>query len=379
LFPALQKLSLYISALFPLDDFIIKSFAELKKLKSLDLSLESRPAGSVYLFKGFLELPRLESFELSIPFIKQEEWRILSAFLAKQKDLEHLSLKITKARNNRARYHAENKGIQGILHNLNGMKRLRILKLKATHWSLESLSEGLKHVTFINQLKELEIEGIDDCMAPIGTIRERVSGLCEFIKRQKGSLQKLTFQSYFLVKVSVLNQIVEAISELKELRELEFYLHDSNYSTPEQMLTNYEIMVPVKNYRNIRQEMRGTGNNRRPKISTMLKDLENLEKLTLRIRTVTGGEEDSRKWFMDVLRMLSGMRNLRCLNFTIPKSASNSKDVNEMKGILMGLENLKTVNELFCHEYGMIEAMNSLSRDLREKNQKQAERCDLMF
>jgi len=379
MYPSLQSLYLRVSALIPLEDWIIESFSHLKSLKAMELHLDERPVGSLFLFKGLLELPKLNFFHLESPFIKQEEFRILDGFLSQQKELAHLALKVTTNRKSRERYHAQNKGIQTLLYNLNGMTRLRVLYLNCMYWSLESISEGLKHVKMENQLRELEIQGIDDCMEPVGTIRERISGLCEFISRQRNSLDTLIFRSNFIVKVSVVNQLAETISELKQLRKLMFNLNNGRYLDPERMLSEYEKMKPIKSFKEIRKEMK-LGKSKRPKIANMLKGLDKLESLNFAIRTITGGPEDCVKWFVDILKMIPAMKSLRRLDFELPRKELNAKEVNEMRGIMMSLENVKEIGESWMEvDMERTEVFMDLERYVERYNQKQVFRSDLMF
>jgi len=221
LFPNLKRVSIQQDDQhIPYDSFVINAFAGLKNLEDLEITMHSRPIGSYNFFKGLLVLPLIKKLTIGICFVKKDDWTCLQQFMKKQKNLESFSLMIWDQAHSKERYLQQNVYFEELIKCLENTPKLKSLTLKSDFWSLEALSKGLSHLTRVNWLKSFIFQGSDDTMFSDTKPWERVKGLCNFIKNQKGSLEKLGVYLPLTNEDSIVTYIAEAMSELTKLKEL---------------------------------------------------------------------------------------------------------------------------------------------------------------
>ncbi len=156
LFPNLKTLKITQNCeISPVGSFVVEGFKKLKNLESLDIQILQRPEGSKYFFQGFLHLPLLKEFSLYINFIQPTDWSNLQMFLRGQKNLELLSINVSRELPMIYDYLIQNQYIEIVIKDLENKTKLKSLSLRSRFWSLEALSKGFSHLTMINQLHTL--------------------------------------------------------------------------------------------------------------------------------------------------------------------------------------------------------------------------------
>jgi len=379
-FPNLKKLTFNNQdPLYPLGGFVIDGFASLKKLEELSMEVAYRSMGTSFLFLGFLKLPLLKSFSLRIPFITREEWIFLRKFIKKQVNLESLTLIISSERGLARNYHEQNREITRTIHALEGAKKLKDLYLSSSFWSIEALSEGLKNLTMKNQLTSLKIEAFDDTMTSKKPVLERVEGLCQFIKQQKDSLHVLFVRLPHVLKQTLINHLGEAIGELTELRELvismnlafvygmDFYtMYFEETLKAEAPWVVDDKMNPPKHW-NIN-------------LAKHLGKLGKLEKFSIHFDVISEENANCLKWFIDILRVLSTMHQMKRVDFFTTSTYALSLIVPKMKQAIFDLTNVKQVDALIFNDRTPYRRdIGEIYDAIHEMHDKQCLRTELMF
>jgi len=380
LFPNLKILDITLEDhLYPLGSFVVDGFKSLQNLEELSLDVMCRSAGTGYFFKGFLELLLLKKFSLEIMFIKNDEWEILRKFLTKQEDLEFLLLRLSCPTFNKERYLQQNVYLESALKTLNNKKSLTSLHIKSVGWSLEALSKGFSHLTtFENQLKSFSFEASDDTIFSKEKVWKRVEGLCSFIKNQKKSLVKLSVTLPIALEDRVVNEVAEAISNLRHLKRLEFSVNQQRYHGTDFLTKYFQEELQAEISRNSRQKLK-ISEIWNPNLAKYFKRLENLEDFELRFDIFPSSETGD--WLVDVLKVLPKLEKLRKVNFRT-ESRERIESFMKYRVIAPILKELKNIREISLdifddlYDYGFNPSLNQM---LWKKNESQALRCDLMF
>jgi len=371
LFPNLKRVSIrQDDQHIPYDSFVIQAFAGLKHLEDLEITMHSRPKGSYNLFKGLLVLPLIKKLSISICFVKKDDWNCLQQFMKKQKNLESFSLMIWDQAHSKERYLQQNVYFEDLIKCLENTPKLKSLTLKSDFWSLEALSKGLSHLTRVNWLKTLIFEGSDDTMFSETKPWERVKGLCNFIKNQKGSLEKLGVYLPLANEDSIVTYIAEAMSELTKLKEL-------------QLSINARMGYGSKTFGYFEEDEEDFFNRRRgakmtpkisepwnPSIAEHLRKLENLEELWFRFDIL---EENPATWVVDIMTALPSLEKLRDIRLLTDSGLKLSTEEKKITNAFEQLTNVRKIDLSYC-------AYSDETKQIAKKiNQRQSMRCDLMF
>jgi len=363
--------------LYPLDSFVVDGFAALTKLEELKLNIMSRSMGTSYIFRGFLKLPLLKKFSLNISFIKNQDWDLLQQFLTHQNNLESLQLSTNLEPCTSARFIQQNKYLESTIQCLENKTLLKCLKIRSTYWSLEALSNGLSHLTkMTNQFHTLELEASDETITSQTKPWKRIDGLCQFIKNQSESLKTLRVYLPLVLDDNVVVHVAEAISKMLNLRELSLSLNSCSLIENEELIDYFELTlqseISVKSRNKLKRSK--TWN---PSVAKYLKRLQNLEDFTLNFDVAN---DDSMRWFLDIMKALPSLERLRSV-FISTQSGACLLDVEEkVEAALFELENIKLIDMfLFSRDSYSRRMLRGLERTVRDINERQSLRCDLMF
>jgi len=381
IFPNLTNLSFLIThnCLYPLGEFVIQGFKSLKNLQKFNLVLNTRPHGTSYLFKAISFLPNLHAFSLEITFIDSGEWKLLEDFFQRQRSLVSLSLSISRQRSTKTGYIQQNKHIENYLWRyLKSKPNLRYLKLKSTSWSLESISNTLEKVTGIqNQLKCLEIEGLDDTITSTKNAQRRVKGLCEFLLRQRESLRHFRLDLPLIFEVEVFNYIAEVVSKMVKLEDLEIYMTNGDLSIDYFLIYFQEVIQ--ENNRSVKtqkpQKKIKVPKTWDLKVAKMLQELENLESFTFDFGIMEDLYSKPSKWFGDIFKM--NCLSKRLSNLAIRASSTIPYEMVERIERVLG--QLKRLRSVMIEVEGEDFVKQKLDGVMEKVCEKQAMRCDLMF
>ena len=375
LFSNLRQLRLYYKDYaYPLGSFVVDGFKALTKLEELKIEVARRPMGTHYLFQALLELPLLKKFKLKIAFIGNEEWSLLAQFLTRQTQLEALAIRNLRKPTNPVPYLKQNQSLDTLLAALANTRSLKFLTIKSTYWSLEALSEGLNNLTMPNQLHTLKFEVSDENVTCDYLPWVRVEGLWNFICDQKGSLRKLHIKFPHVYQDNIVTYLAEAISKATKLRELELSL---NFGGEKEAWIKYckdtlQSDVPQKSRKELL--MTKTWN---PCIGNFIKRLENLETFDLEF---TIEDSSSARWFVDVMKALSGLEKLRKLEVNTDSGGMLWNEEEIMCKCLWEMKNIVDVDFYICdEECGYRDILTDLEKTYRDVSEKQSFRCDLMF
>jgi len=356
LFPNLKRLDLRFENEYVLGSFVIAGFRCLKNLEHLKIEWpDFRSKGSFYLFKGLLQLPMLKKFSLHTPFIKSKEWELLEEFLKDQNKLETLSLSLKEIylmkRPPAQEYSIKQQTcLTNIIKNFQDKPFLKNLKLISNSWPLETLSQGLSHLTTKNQFTILKIQAQTESNIPQENSQKRIESLCHFIKNQSDSLRKLYISPNFSVEDEIFT-CLEAVSKLSLLRELKLTISPIN-----------RIEKPEK---------------WNPHVATYLAKLEHLESSSITFHQLFQSPYESFEWFEKFLKTLSSLKNLRelSLNLSIYYHAPENVPENFPERMIDIIKELKNLKKISMHSY-----YSSIPTDAVEKiRERQDTRCDLMF
>jgi len=377
LFPNLKKLSIsQADHLYALDSFVIDGFAALKKLEYLKLDIRSRSIGSHYLFKGFLKLPFLKKFSLHINFMKNNDWVLLQQFVKDQKNLESFGLTITNQPGTRPRYLQQNAYLEGLIKCLEGKHLLKSLEFRSGYWSLEAISKGLAHLNMVNQLQTLKFEGSDDTVTSDQKPWKRVEGLCNFIKNQKESLEKLWVFLPFVLEDNPVTHIAEAISKLTQLKELQFSVNSCFLRGLGHFVQYFENTLQYSTAEKSKKSIK-VSKTWNPSLGKYLKKLENLEEFILRFDIV---HKKSPTWFVDVMTALPSLEKLRHVRVTTNSGRLLYKGEEKTIAAVLQLKNVRRFTFVsFDNMNGFFPSLMRLKRIAGQFTEKQSMRCDLMF
>jgi len=356
----------------------VEGFASLGKLKEISLELALRPLGTKFIFEGLLKLPLLSSFSLRIPFLSSEDMRLLRKFFRKQKDLISISLILTVERTLRRNYLEQNQELTKVIHTFQNTK-LQNLYLASSFWSLEALSDGLKELNMPNQLKSLKLEGFDDILTSTKTCQERIEGMCNFIKQQKGSLRVLFVRLPHVLQQTLVNYICDAISKLEELRELIFSMNLAFlYGMDFYGMYFEETLKPFSPWE-VREKLK-VPKNWNINLAKSLRKLEKLEKFSLSFDIVTEANASSLKWLLDTFRVLSTLQRLRRVDIFTTSTHALGLVTPKVCQAILDLSNVKQVDALIFNDlFPFRREMNQIYDVVNERNNKQSLRTELMF
>jgi len=366
LFPNLKRVSIrQDDQHIPYDSFVIDAFAGLKNLEDLEITLHSRPKGSYNLFKGLLVLPLIKKLSIGISFVKKDDWNCLQQFMKKQKNLESFSLIIWDQASSKDRYLEQNLYFEDLIKCLENTPSLKSLELKSEFWSLEALSKGLSHLTRVNCLKSFIFEGSDDTMNSDAKSWERVKGLCNFIKNQKASLEKLGVFLPLANEDSVVTYIAEAMTELIKLKELQFSINSrQGHKTFGQYSEGiFELPRKPKPAPRISEPWN-------PSVAEHFRKLENLEELWFRFDIL---EKNPPTWVVDIVTALPSLEKLRDIRIMTDSGSKLSVEEKKIANAFEQLKNVRKIDLSYC------KFPDEVKQIAKKVNRRQAMRCDLMF
>jgi len=380
LFPNLKKLEIsHTDCLYPLGSFIIDGFKSLKSLQDLKIDLDERSMGTTYFFKGFFQLPLLQKFSLHITFIKNEEWVLLEQFLKGQDSLESFSLHVNREPSTRIRYQKQNYYLKNIIQCFENKPLLRSIDLKSAFWSLEALSKGFARLNMVNQLHTLKLEGSDDTITSEEKPLKRVESLCNFIKNQKESLHTLQISLPFVLKKSVANHIAQAISSLTHLKELDLSINSC---------LAYETNHLIEYFRHTLQKKKTEGTKKKldvsktwnPNLAQCLQKLKNLEAFSLKFNMLHLSQNESSKWFIDIMNTLPTLKRLQRIHIKTEAGEDLLAVEEKMTNAILRLRNVKSLTIFFDDPLdNLSSSFLLLKQAIFDFNKKQSRRSDLMF
>jgi len=381
LFPNLQKLNLlFEDALYPLGSFVLRGFQELKNLKELKIDIMSRSIRTKYIFQGMLFLPLLKTFTLRITHLKHEDWRLLNRFITNQRELETFGLYVRLEKGTKEQYFQQNQNLESMIKTFEGHKAIKSLDIQSAYWSLEVLSNGLKHLLKMpNQLKTFRFQGSDDTINSTEKYNKRVEGLCKFLKSQSKSLEELYVRFPLALEENVVSHVCEAVGKLTELRKLTFLMNNTFSLGLEYLTHHYEQTLQIEIMQDQRKKL-GRSKKWNPKIAKALKGLQKLEELSIDFDLENKEDEESLRWFIDVFKMIPEMKSLRKFTF----SSHSCKAVMGVEGklarSLMEMRNVRAIaGDVFDNvEFDLFE-FELLVEALILVNIRQSLRSDLMF
>jgi len=381
LFPNLRDLTFKLGedCLYHLGTYIEEGFEQLKSIEKIRITVPRRPFGITYFFDGFLKLPQLKCFELNLPFIEDEEWELFDKFMQKQTELVSLTLSLPAKRGSQTGYSHQNEKMIAFIKHLNSMKKLRYLSFEQIFSSIEAFSKGFGELNSIpNQLNSLWFSGLDDTVLSKSNAVERCKGLCEFLRSQKESLKCLTVEIPFVSDVELVNNIFGAISELKELRELNIYVNCHLMIVWKEFLEYFEERLQEEVEKKQKRKV-FCSKEWEPNVAKMLRGLENLDDLSLNFGKWKSIDKQGVKWFEDMLKVLPKMKLLRDLEIRMP-SGKFLKQCGE--SLEEAFKNMKQVVSVDVNMTG-ISVVDKSAFDMEELvekfNARQSLKTGLMF
>jgi len=370
LFPNLKKLILKQKAdFYPLGSFVIDGFAALKNLESLEIDIGGESSSVDPIFEGLLKLPLLKEFSLSITCLKNDQWPTLKKFLKKQKNLESLTLSDNRFSLSKEDFRKENSHLKSIVKDLVNKPLLKSLYLKSSVWSLKVLSEGLAGLPMTNQLQSFGFKGSDVSLLKSENLQERLEGLCDFIRNQKGSLEHLEVELPYIFDVKVVNTIAQALSELLCLKR--FVLSWNFEGSLEQIQnTVSEGKIPSDKL----------GVLWRPgiKLAIPILRLENLEEFSLYFYNEPK-DSTSMTWLVELMRIFPDLKRLRHLHVETFSKGAIEKVEQQVISAIKEITQIVHIGLFHSDSQTFEENFPDLRQTLIEVYEKQARRCDLMF
>ena len=380
LFPNVKNLMFqtFDDCVYPLDTFVVDGFRALKQLEFLDLTIEARPVGTHFLFDGLMELSKkLQKFSLEIKFLKEKEWALLDAFFEKQDQLKSITLIIPSERSTKQGFLTQSQHFENTYKWIENKPNLQYLDLRSLYCSLESLSKALGKTTMVNQLKLLGVEAIDDMgITPSGP-KERVEGLCDFIKRQKESLLYLTVSIPYVYVPEIMENVAEAISQVKSLRELELYINYVTETTLKEYSRFFERILKKDNPLKVRRKTKNT-RSWYPAIAEMLKKLENLDDLTMYFGLSDEVEEKWSEEYFGIIREIPQMKSLWTVEFNLPFSNISRPFTEDIQHLIYDMRNVSSIT-LDTDDVMNEGRAEMIERVVEEVNLRQSLRCDYLF
>ncbi len=372
LFPNLKRLEINQDlCLYSLTSFVGHGFKYLKKLQELSIVFHRRSHKNIiYFFKQLSHLPLLKKLSLNLPVLKNEEWVFLEQFLKGQEKLESFSLCIPDLLI--AFYPAQEIYLENTIKSLSNKPLLKSLELKSPLWPLKAISQGLSWLKMENQLHMLKIEGNEIVAASDKELVKGVEGLCSFINSQKDSLKIIEISIPFVVQSQILNPILEAISGLNQLRELEIFVSYKDW---------YEIKYTFDNVRqriekDIAQKKFNISQTWASDFAKNLLKIKNLESFTLGFDVLNESQE-LLEGFLDIMNTLPRLKRLRKVHIA---SRALLPLQQQIVNSVLQLKNIREIT-FYLHDesWGDNSCFDNLRKVVESLNKKQSIRSDLMF
>ena len=334
------------------DEFVVRGFQQLRSLEKLYLKLTYHMQGISFLFKGLLELPQLSTFSLKIRgFSGAVDWKTFITFTKKQTNFVFFKLRLCAFNEFPPAGFIKGKNgdrmLEEFFASLSQKPKLQHLILNADCWPLNPLSQGLKRLVETPQLKSLDLRTTNKYSLRyivLPSEKPPFEGLCEFLVRNKETLEELSLDIPLLEKQEYNKGLNEAISQLYKIKCLWL-----------QILT-----APLQRKKNCHKQ--GLDIN----LDSLLPHLERLQELKIDFEDAREWSQEDRKWMGKSFKILPSLKNLRRFEFLIPADKLFEA---EAETISLALEGLKQVVYLNFFEgkprHGMSPHFKNVSRGVK--------------
>ena len=118
----------------------------------------------------------------------------------------------------------------------------------------------------------------------------------------------------------------------------------------------------------------------KPHFANYLKRLKNLEKFLLTFDMQFVKAENPYEWYLDTMKVLPSLKRLREVYITGDNGASSRNVERQLDDIVKEFRNTREIQINYFHNYNFSQPKYFLLRDaIKQVNERQSMRCDLMF
>jgi len=381
LFQNLKELTIELEDdfLFPLGSYLPENFKSLQNLEQLHLSMAHRILGIEFLLQGILNLPLIKDFSLSLPYTIDKDWQYLSEFFEKQTHLVFLKLILTSRNLFYQGFLRQNKQLEENLHKmLENKPDLRYFMLKSSLVPLRIISKALGQIKIPNHLRQLNIHAFDDAPLTSGDFYSNVDGLCEFLATQKDSLYFLNIMLSHVANAAIVQYIARKISQLEQLRTLDFSINFTAKRTKKQYINFFEKSLKRQDLADIYKHKKRLPDTYYTEIAETLEKLISLEELKLDLGVIEQPPLQSIQDFITLIETLSSVPALNIIEINYPFKIISEATKTKIKQELEKLQQITFIH-IGVDDVKDEDDIQQMADFLNKINSRQILRQDLMF